>query len=223
MLYRAYQTQCDALVPMRMLAELTLSAASHLPRPVADNLFVRHGIAAYETIARSGLTHERPAFGIDHVLVGDQPAEVREETRRLSPFLDLVHFTKPGVAPGPRVLLVAPLAGHFSTLLRETVRTLLGEHDVYLTDWRNARDIPLGDGRFGFDEYVGHIVYTLELLGPGTHVVAVCQPCVPALAATALLAAGAATRSPAASRSWPAPSTPGSTPPRSTRWRRAGR
>ena len=85
--------------------------------------------------------------------------------------------------------LVAPLAGHFSTLLRETVRTLLGEHDVYLTDWRNARDIPLGDGRFGFDEYVGHLVDTLELLGPGTHVVAVCQPCVPALAATALLAA----------------------------------
>jgi polyhydroxyalkanoate depolymerase len=83
---------------------------------------------------------------------------------------------------------VAALAGHFSTLLRDTVATLLPEQDVYITDWHNARDIPLQDGRFGFDEYVEHLVRWLEVLGPGTHVIAVCQPCVPALAATAVMA-----------------------------------
>src|SRR5262249_29385117 len=90
--------------------------------------------------------------------------------------------------PQPRVLLVAPLSGHFATLLRGTVRTLLSEHDVFITDWHNARDISIAHGRFGFDEYVEHLIRFLEVLGPETHLIAICQPCAAALAAVAVMA-----------------------------------
>ena len=90
----------------------------------------------------------------------------------------------------PRVLLVAPLSGHFATLLRATVKTLLPEHDVYITDWHNARDVPLLHGRFGFDDYIEHLIRFLEVIGPGAHVIAVCQPCVAALVAVAVMAQG---------------------------------
>src|SRR4029453_6182250 len=91
-------------------------------------------------------------------------------------------------SPGPRVLVVAPLSGHFATLLRNTVRTLLADFDVYLTDWHNARDVPLDEGAFGFDEYVDDVIRALETLGPRVHVISVCQPCVPVLAALAVMA-----------------------------------
>jgi poly(3-hydroxybutyrate) depolymerase len=86
------------------------------------------------------------------------------------------------------VLLVAPLSGHFATLLRETARTLLQDHDVYITDWHNARDVPLRQGAFALDDYIDHMIRFLAAIGPGAHVVAVCQPCVAALAATAIMA-----------------------------------
>jgi polyhydroxyalkanoate depolymerase len=88
----------------------------------------------------------------------------------------------------PRVMLVAPLSGHFATLLRSTVRTMLPEHDVYITDWHNVRDVGTGHGRFGFDEYVDHLIRFLETIGPGGHVIAVCQPCVAVLIAAAVMA-----------------------------------
>ena len=88
----------------------------------------------------------------------------------------------------PRVLLIAPLSGHFATLLRGTVRTMLADHDVFITDWRNARDVPLLYGRFGMDEYIAHLIAWLQAIGPGAHAMAVCQPCVPALAAAAVMA-----------------------------------
>ena len=86
------------------------------------------------------------------------------------------------------MLVVAPLSGHFATLLRETVRTLVRDHEVYITDWKNARDVPLEEGPFGFDDYVDYIIRCLELIGPGAHVLAVCQPCVQTLAAVAVMA-----------------------------------
>jgi poly(3-hydroxybutyrate) depolymerase len=110
-----------------------------------------------------------------------------EEVLRL-PFGTLLRFARAGVSGQPRVLLVAPLSGHFATLLRDTARTLLQDHDVYITDWHNARDVHLRHGAFGLDEYVDAMVQYLRAIGPGTHVVAVCQPCVAAVAATALMA-----------------------------------
>jgi polyhydroxyalkanoate depolymerase len=113
---------------------------------------------------------------------------VHERVADATPFATLLHFKKDVAIEQPRVLVVAPLSGHFATLLRGTVTTLLPEHDVYLTDWRNARDISLSHGRFGLDEYIDHIIRFLEAIGPGGHVVAVCQPCVTVLAAVAIMA-----------------------------------
>src|SRR6185295_3793993 len=122
------------------------------------------------------------------VRVGDRTVRVTEEVADTTPFGTLLHFRKDIKAVQPRVLIVAPLSGHFSTLLRGTIRTLLVEHDVYVTDWQNARDIPLSAGRFGFDDYIGHLIRFFETIGPGAHVVAVCQPCVQVLAAGAVMA-----------------------------------
>ena len=149
---------------------------------------LRHLSAAYELIARAGLTHVRPSFDVDRVLVGNREVAVTEEAARVTPFGTLLHFKKDIAAAQPRVLLVAPMSGHFSTLLRGTVQTMLPDHDVYITDWHNARDVPVSHGRFGFDDYVEHLIRFLEAMGPGAHVVAVCQPCVAALAAAAVMA-----------------------------------
>ncbi len=113
--------------------------------------------AAYELIARAGLTHARPPYGIDSVTVGNREVAVTEEAALVTPFGTLLHFKKDVEQAQPRVLLIAPLSGHFATLLRATVRTMLPEHDVYITDWHNARDVATADGRFGFDDYIGHI------------------------------------------------------------------
>jgi polyhydroxyalkanoate depolymerase len=140
-------------------------------------------------VAHARPTHDRPAFGIDSVQVGGRPAEVFEHPETSTPFATLLHFRKPSVPGQPRVLVVGPMSGHFTTLIRPTIRTLLSDHDVYVLDWHNARDIPAADGPFGLDEYIEHVMEALRHLGPGTHVVAVCQPAVPVLAAVALLAA----------------------------------
>jgi poly(3-hydroxybutyrate) depolymerase len=184
-LYHAYQAHSDVLSPLRLMAQ---HHGSLLRVRQTEGTPLRRLSAALEVCSRLRLTHSRPAYGIESVLVNGEPQAVEERAMLRLPFGTLLHFAKPGAAPQPRVLLVAPLSGHFSTLLRETVRTLLQDHDVCITDWHNARDVPLRHGRFGLDDYVGYLVAYLEALGPGTHVVAVCQPCVATLAAAALMA-----------------------------------
>jgi poly(3-hydroxybutyrate) depolymerase len=195
MLYHAYQVQSDVMGPVRTWAGRALQAIGSGPSGIAGNGVVRNLTAAYELIARAGLTHDRPAFGIDRVMVGNREVAVRERAVLATPFGTLLHFSKDGNLVQPRVLLVAPLSGHFSTLLRGTVRTMLPEHDVYITDWHNVRDVAPAHGRFGLDEYIEHVIRFLEAIGPGAHVLAVCQPCVQVLAAAALMAqAGNAAR-----------------------------
>jgi poly(3-hydroxybutyrate) depolymerase len=186
MLYLAYQTQSDIMVPVRAWAAMAVAAGGS--SLLAENSATRNLTAAYELIARAGLTHTRPAFGIGSVTVGNRAVEVSEEAAAATPFGTLLHFKKHAATAQPRVLVVAPLSGHFATLLRATVRTMLPEHDVFITDWHNARDVPLTAGRFGVDEYVEHLIKFLEVMGPGTHMLAVCQPCVAALAAAAAMA-----------------------------------
>ena len=188
MLYQAYQAQSDVLAPVRMLAASALKAIGQPLSDITGAAHLRNLTAAYELIARSGLTHERPPFGIDQVKVGNRDVQVREEFAEVTPFGTLLHFKKDIEQAQPPVLLVAPLSGHFATLLRGTVRTMLPEHDVYITDWHNVRDVPLIHGRFGFDDYIAHLIRFLEVIGPGAHVVAVCQPCVAVLVATAVMA-----------------------------------
>ncbi len=145
--------------------------------------------AACELFAQGRLQHHRPEFSIDAVTVGNRSVAVREEKTWVRPFATLLHFAKDTPQPQPKVLLVAPMSGHFATLLRGTVKTMLPEHDVYLTDWHNARDVPLSAGDFDFDDFIDYVIAFLEHLGPGAHVVAVCQPAVAVLAAVALMAA----------------------------------
>jgi len=186
MLYLAYQASSDIMMPVRAWADMAAAAGGR--RLLPDNPVIRNLTAAYELIARAGLTHTRPAFGISSVTVGNREVEVREEAAHATPFGTLLHFKKDIASAQPRVLMVAPLSGHFATLLRATVRTMLPEHDVFITDWCNARDVPLTAGRFGCDEYIDHLIKFLEVMGPGAHVVAVCQPCVAVLAAVAVMA-----------------------------------
>ena len=188
MLYQAYQAHSDIMIPVRNWAGTALRTLGQPLLGVADNAMLRNLTAAYELIARAGLTHARPAFGVDGVTAGNREMAVHEHAALTTPFGTLLHFKKDVDTPQPRVLLVAPLSGHFSTLLRATVRTMLPEHDVYITDWHNVRDVPLAHGRFGFDDYVAHLIRFLEAIGPGAHVVAVCQPCVAVLVTTAVMA-----------------------------------
>jgi len=170
------------LAPFRAFSKV---AVSSIPRFGFGTESLRGG---YELWARAGLTHVRPPFGIDAVSVEGREVAVTEQVVAVTPFATLLRFKKESPAKQPRVLLVAPLSGHFATLLRATVRTLLPEHDVYLTDWHNARDVPRRSGRFGVDEYIEHIIEFLRTIGPGAHIVAVCQPCVTVLAAVAVMA-----------------------------------
>jgi poly(3-hydroxybutyrate) depolymerase len=188
MLYQAYQAQSDVMAPVRMLAASALKAIGQPLSDIAGTAQLRNLTAAYELIARAGLTHVRPPFGIDQVKVGNRDVQVCEEFAEVTPFGTLLHFKKDIEQAQPPVLLVAPLSGHFATLLRGTVRTMLPEHDVYVTDWHNVRDVPTSEGLFGFDDYVAHLIHFLEVIGPGAHVVAVCQPCVAALIAAAVMA-----------------------------------
>ncbi len=192
MLYQGYQAWNDLTTPWRIGARMALgmrdaaSAASHGFDPFG---LLERSHALLDLMLDTQVSHERPAFGITHATCDEVETIVREEVVLDLPFSRLLHFSKPDhAAPQPKMLVVAPLSGHFATLLRGTVQTLLRDHDVYVTDWKNARDVPLEAGHFDLDEYIDYLIAFLAHLGPDTHMFAVCQPCVPALAATALMA-----------------------------------
>lgn len=188
MLYYAYQLQADLMKPVRAMADAAASMINGSMSAHYDSPALRHMAAAFEMVSRAGLSHTRPAFGIDSVMVGKEEIPIIEEAAFATPFGTMLHFRKEKAIEQPRVLVVAPLSGHFATLLRNTVEVLLPEHDVYITDWHNARDIGTEHGRFGFDEYMDHVIRFLEELGPGAHLVSVCQPCAHAFAAVAVMA-----------------------------------
>jgi polyhydroxyalkanoate depolymerase len=196
MLYETYQWQDDLMAPMRHLAR-SLGNGHTRSWPVSEAT-QRHVAAGLEMLANFELTHERPDFSIATVPVGIREVPVTEEVVHDLPFGRLLHFAKDVDTPQPRLLVVAPLSGHFATLLRETVATLLRDHDVYITDWVNARDVPADAGRFGVDEHIEYLIRYLEAIGPGGHVLAVCQPCVQTLAAVAVMSQD---RNPATPRS----------------------
>jgi len=186
MLYQTYQLQDDFLTPIRDFANfMTGGLYRHIPAPPGSP--IRGFAAAWELISRYRLTHERPEFGITSVRVGNRDVPVTEEVALDLPFGKLLKFSKDVDTRQPRVLVVAPLSGHFATLLRGTVKTLLQDHEVYITDWTNARDVPLDAGDFGVEDYVDYLIRFLEEIGPGAHILAVCQPCVQALVAVAVM------------------------------------
>jgi poly(3-hydroxybutyrate) depolymerase len=186
MLYQAYQNHVDLTEPWRTGAASALKYLNLVPQGVSDKVFARLA-AALELISRSSLTYSRPAYGIERVQVGNRELEVTEEVVHATPFGSLLRFKKEDGPEQPRLLLVAPMSGHFATLLRGTVKTLLQDHDVYITDWHNPRDIPVNKGRFGLDDYAEHLINFLAQLGPRPHMVAICQPSVSALVASAIM------------------------------------
>jgi poly(3-hydroxybutyrate) depolymerase len=174
--------------PVRLMAQ---AAGGMLQQPWVwggGNFFTRSMGAFCEMLARAGMSHTRPPFGIESTIVNGKSVAVTEEVVARTPFCSLLRFRKDTAVEQPRVLLVAPMSGHFATLLRGTVNTLVADHDVYITDWENARNVSLLDGQFDLDDFVDHIIEFLHVLGPGAHIVAVCQPAVPAFVAVSLMA-----------------------------------
>ena len=188
MIYQAYQAHSDLMWPLRAVASNALPALQRARDVPGEDMALRKLAAACEVFVLATLTHARPPFRLDTITVGDREVLVREEVAARTPFATLLHFRKDMPDPGPRVLIVAPMSGHFATLLRDTARTMLADHDVYITDWHNARDVPISAGRFGLDEYTEHVMEFMGAIGPGAHLMAICQPCVAALAAAALMA-----------------------------------
>ncbi|SAK95697.1 polyhydroxyalkanoate depolymerase, intracellular [Caballeronia catudaia] len=186
--YAGYQLWSDSMLPMRHAASLVEGALRGW-KEMGETPQGRDLGAFCEQIALAGLTHARPPFDIAPVEVEGKTTRVVEEVTASTPFCDLLHFRKDDASVAqPRVLVIAPMSGHFATLLRGTVQTMLADHDVYITDWRNPRDVSLMHGRFGFDEYVQHIIDFIGTIGPRAHLLAVCQPTVAALSAVALMA-----------------------------------
>lgn len=186
MMYQAFENYTALTAPWRTGAASALQYLDLLPAGSSDKIR-RRVAAALELVSRSTLTYARPAYGIKPVMIGNRACEVTEEVAYATPFGSLLHFRKDGGSAQPRVLLVAPMSGHFATLLRDTVQTMLHDHDVYITDWHNARDIPLGAGNFALADYTDHLITFLDRLGPRPHMVAICQPSVSALAAAAIM------------------------------------
>ena len=196
MMYDSYQKMADAGDVVRQFAEnarMVLSAWSNGPftSPLARMA------AYYEVVALAGYTHDRPAFNIHDVEVRGEKRAVKQSDSLRTPFCQLLHFQKEGGADDPKVLLVAPMSGHFATLLRGTVKTLLRDHQVYITDWINPRNVKLDAGKFGLEEYTQHLIDFVNHIGEECHLVAVCQPTVSALAATAVMAMDGANIQPA--------------------------
>ena len=190
MLYQIYDWQRAAMEPWRYMARLGTEMYGNPASPLSGWPGSRNAAAAFNLMNRLTQPYARPPFGIDSVVVGARTHEVREEREVEKPFCNLLHFVKTGAPRQPRVLVFAPLSGHFATLLRETVRALLVDHDVWITDWVDAKEVPVTVGAFHFDDYVGYVREFIRHVGaPAVHVISVCQPTVPVLAAVSLMAA----------------------------------
>ncbi len=191
MLYHWYEMGHAALRPARAVAEQLRSLVENPLNPLSHTAVGRHAAAAFEVFERSTRRYEKQSFALATTRIGRRDVKVEEEVVWNRPFCRLVHFRRdmPAAqrAADPRVLLIAPMSGHFATLLRGTVEALLPSHEVYITDWQDAREVPLAAGRFGLDEYVDYVREMLTALRGDVHVFAVCQSAVPALAAVSLM------------------------------------
>ncbi len=194
MLYQFHELNRAFLNPITQWAEASSKLFSNPISPLAHSPYAQRIAAAYELVYRLGKDYEKPQFDITSTIIDDKTIEVVQITEVEKPFCKLLHFKKNlpekelAKLKQAKVLLVAPLSGHHSTLLRDTVSGLLSQHDVYITDWIDARMVPLSDGAFHLHDYIYYVQDFIRLLGPDVHVVSVCQPTVPVLAAISLMA-----------------------------------
>ncbi|MFA5592236.1 MAG: polyhydroxyalkanoate depolymerase [Micavibrio sp.] len=188
MLYHLYDFQHALLTPVRAAAEMTRASFQNPWNPLAHTQVGRSIAAGAELFERVTRRFGKPEWGLPETIIDGRPVAVTEEATIEKPFCQLTHFKRAVRRKDPRVLVVAPMSGHYATLLRGTVEALLPHHDVYVTDWIDARQVALGEGRFNLDDYITYLREFMALLGPDTHLIAVCQPAVPVLAAIALMA-----------------------------------
>ena len=200
MLYQLYETQRSFMEPFADLAQAASKLYSNPLNPASQTPLAQRVSAAYSLIHRLGKDYVKPEFGIRTVKVGGHvDVAIHERIEIDKPFCELRRFKRFSDDPGtlqelkaqPPVLIVAPLSGHYATLLRDTVRTMLQDHKVYITDWKNARLVPLSDGEFHLDDYVNYVqefIRHIQAIYGNCHVMSVCQPTVPVLAAVSLMA-----------------------------------
>jgi poly(3-hydroxybutyrate) depolymerase len=189
--YHLYEMNHAALSPLRAAADATRLYFKNPLNPLSATPFGRGMAASAELFERTTRRYGRPEWDIDHTTVNGAKIPVTPTTVWAKPFCNLVQFAKEkasqAAADKPKLLIVAPMSGHYATLLRGTVKTMLPDHDVYITDWVDARMVPLSDGHFDLDDYIDYVIDMLDHLGPGCHIMAVCQPAVPVLAAVAIM------------------------------------
>ena len=194
MLYQLHEMQRSFLTPLMQWADASSKLFTNPVSPLAHTPFAQRIAAGYELMYRLGKDYEKPAFDITSTVIGGDTVGILELVVEERAFCRLLNFKKDLTAEQltklnlPKVLLVAPLSGHHSTLLRDTVRALLPEHDVFITDWTDARMVPLAAGPFHLDDYIYYVQDFIRLLAPDLHVISVCQPTVPVLAAISLMA-----------------------------------
>ena len=189
MLYDAYEFQRSIMSSASAMASF---GAGLLQNPANPFAYIGGGSvmgSALEVFAHASAPRGKPAFGLASTTVGGREVAVTEEIVLAKPFGQLKRFKREGVEGGPKLLIVAPMSGHYATLLRGTVERMLPSADVHITDWRDAKLVPLSDGRFDLDDYIDYLVAFLEAMGPDAHMLAVCQPSVPCYAAVALMSA----------------------------------
>ena len=192
-LYHLYEMNHAAMAPVRAVSDITALAFRNPLNPVSHTPLGRSVVAACELFERTTRRYTKPHFGIFSTEVGGQKVRVSEEVVWRRNFCELRHFRRE-MPPGHRgdnfpVLIVAPLSGHYATLLRGTVEAMLPRHDVYITDWADARMVPLVKGTFDLDDYIDYVIDMFRFFQGNVHVIAVCQPSVPVLAAVALMEA----------------------------------
>jgi len=187
MLYHLHEMQHMAMMPARMLAEFLSHSLKNPWNPLSHSSFARSIGSAAEVFHQMTQRYDRPSWGIDAVEIDGKTIPVEEDVVIQRTYCHLLHFRLPEARKVPKLLIVAPLSGHFATLLRGTVQGLLPQHDVYITDWQDCRHIPTTSDRFNLNDYIDYITDFLHFLGPNTHLLAVCQPSVPALAAASVM------------------------------------
>ncbi|CAB3863910.1 hypothetical protein LMG26684_02726 [Achromobacter mucicolens] len=191
MLYQLHEMQRAFLTPFAAFTDAGSQLFSSPYSPLAYTPISRQMAAGYELMTRIGKEYQKPAWNLPTTQIGGKSVRVIEAVAMDKPFCRLVHFQRDVRLAGkndPKVLLVAPLSGHHATLLRDTVRALLPNHDLYVTDWVDARMVPLSAGPFHLNDYVRYVQDFIRHLGPDVHVISVCQPTVPVLAAVSLMA-----------------------------------
>ncbi|HEX9392283.1 MAG TPA: polyhydroxyalkanoate depolymerase, partial [Usitatibacteraceae bacterium] len=193
MLYQVHEMQRAALEPWRWWAQASADALGSPFSPLSLVPNSKSIVASLDLMLRLTKRYGRPPFGIHQVEVNGKAAKVEEEVLLDKPFCQLLHFKKSiSQKNEPKVLVFAPLSGHYATLLRDTVRTMLPDHDITITDWKDAREVPFSEGEFHFDDYVAYvqefIAHMQKTQGPNIHVISVCQPTVPVLAGVSLIA-----------------------------------